>query len=103
MPATVDGLIRGAELYDGNGSPAELADVAIEAERIAEIGSLGSISGRLEIDARGFAFAPVSSTFISTMILQRSRIGTWALSRAVASPRQSLAIAAPVPCHLQPS
>jgi N-acyl-D-amino-acid deacylase len=58
MPATVDVLIRGAEVYDGNGSPAELADVAIEAERIAEIGSLDSMSGRLEIDASGFALAP---------------------------------------------
>ncbi|MGI9201359.1 MAG: N-acyl-D-amino-acid deacylase family protein [Woeseiaceae bacterium] len=58
MPATVDVLIRGAEVYDGNGNQAELADVAIEADRIADVGSLDSMSGRLEIDARGFALAP---------------------------------------------
>lgn len=58
MPATVDVLIRGAEVYDGSGNQAELSDVAIEADRIAEIGSLDSMSGRLEIDARGFALAP---------------------------------------------
>ncbi|MGI9410137.1 MAG: D-aminoacylase, partial [Hyphomicrobiaceae bacterium] len=58
MPATVDVLFRGAEVYDGSGNQAELADVAIEADRIAEIGSLDSMSGRLEIDAQGFALAP---------------------------------------------
>ena len=58
MPATVDVLIRGAEVFDGSGNQAEPADVAIEADRIADIGSLDSMSGRLEIDARGFALAP---------------------------------------------
>lgn len=58
MPATVDVLIRGAEIYDGSGNQAVPGDVAIEADRIAEIGSLDATSGRVEIDAQGLALAP---------------------------------------------
>lgn len=58
MPATVDVLIRGAQVFDGNGNQPQLADVAIESDRIADVGSLDSVSGRIELDGHGFALAP---------------------------------------------
>ena len=58
MPATVDVIIRGAEVFDGSGTQSFIADVAIESDRIAAIGSLDSTPGRLEIRADGFALAP---------------------------------------------
>jgi N-acyl-D-amino-acid deacylase len=53
-----DVLIRGATVYDGTGAPPVVADVAIDGERIAAVGSLPAARGRTEIDARGLAVAP---------------------------------------------
>ena len=58
MSKTVDVLIRGAQVFDGTGRQPEVADIAIEADRIANIGSLDSTSGKLEIDGTDFALAP---------------------------------------------
>jgi N-acyl-D-amino-acid deacylase len=52
-----DVVIRGAELYDGTGDTPREADVAIEGDRIAQVGSVAG-SGEHEIDARGLALAP---------------------------------------------
>ena len=52
-----DLLIREAELYDGSGAPPRTADVAVEGDRIADVGSLGG-EARREIDGRGLALAP---------------------------------------------
>jgi len=52
-----DLVIRGGKLVDGTGGPAREADVAVEAGRIAAVGSaLGA--GREEIDARGKLVTP---------------------------------------------
>jgi len=52
-----DLVIRGGTLYDGTGSPGEIADLAIDGERITQVG--GTIGeGKREIDATGLAVAP---------------------------------------------
>ncbi len=53
-----DVVIRGGTVYDGSGWPAFAADVALRADTIAAIGSLGADRGRTEIDAAGLAVAP---------------------------------------------
>src|SRR3954454_11683603 len=53
---TFDLSIRDALLLDGSGRPPRIADVHIEGERIALIGS--GPSGKREIAARGRALAP---------------------------------------------
>ncbi|UCH48893.1 MAG: amidohydrolase family protein, partial [Betaproteobacteria bacterium] len=53
-----DVLIRNALVYDGSGEPPTEADVAVESDRIARIGSLDSGSAKLEIDATGLALSP---------------------------------------------
>jgi N-acyl-D-amino-acid deacylase len=45
-------------VYDGSGSPGVAADVAIQGDRIAAIGSLTGARGRTEIDVEGLAVAP---------------------------------------------
>jgi N-acyl-D-amino-acid deacylase len=58
MSQSYDVLIRGAQVYDGNGAPPVSADVAIAGERIAAIGSLGSSTAKIDIDASGLALSP---------------------------------------------
>ncbi|MBB3117148.1 N-acyl-D-amino-acid deacylase family protein [Pseudoduganella violacea] len=63
MPSTPssDLLIHDAEVYDGSGSPAFRADVAVRAGRIAAIAAAGSLQlppGARLIDAQGLALAP---------------------------------------------
>jgi N-acyl-D-amino-acid deacylase len=59
--ATYDLLIRNGTLYDGNGGPGFVADIAIRGDRIAGISNPG---GKIEgdaaevIDARGLAVSP---------------------------------------------
>ncbi|MDX2429097.1 MAG: D-aminoacylase [Xanthomonadales bacterium] len=53
-----DIIIRGGSLYDGSGGPAKIADVAIDGDRITEIGDLEGHTGRREVDAKGLAVAP---------------------------------------------
>jgi N-acyl-D-amino-acid deacylase len=53
-----DAVIRNGTIYDGSGSAPFAGDVAIRGDTIAAIGSLGSASGRMEVDAKGLAVAP---------------------------------------------
>ena len=53
-----DIVYRGATLYDGSGGPATTADVAVEGDRVAEIGSISAGASRT-VDASGLALAPV--------------------------------------------
>ncbi len=53
-----DLIIRNGTVYDGLGSPAEAADVAINGDRIAAIGDLSGARADEEIDATGLAVSP---------------------------------------------
>jgi len=56
---TVDILIRGAQVFDGGGSPALEADIAIDSGKLVAVGGdPASQSARRLIDARGLAAAP---------------------------------------------
>lgn len=58
-PAVVhDIIIRGGTVYDGSGSPARVADIAIDSQKITFVGDLKNQSARQEVDARGLAVAP---------------------------------------------
>jgi N-acyl-D-aspartate/D-glutamate deacylase len=52
-----DLLIKGGRIYDGSGLPSYLGDVAVEGDRIAEVGRLGN-SARRVVHADGLAVAP---------------------------------------------
>lgn len=53
-----DVIIRGGTVYDGSGGEPYTADIAINADSIQTIGTLGNERGRIEIDAGGLAVAP---------------------------------------------
>jgi N-acyl-D-amino-acid deacylase len=53
-----DVVIRNGVIYDGSGSPPSRGDLAIDHDKITAVGPLGSVRGRIEIDARGQAIAP---------------------------------------------
>ena len=73
---SLDVIFRGAEVYDGAGNAAQTADVGVQNDRIAAIGSLDGSTGALDIDASGLALCPgLSRTRIT--ILPRWRIRTW--------------------------
>jgi N-acyl-D-amino-acid deacylase len=57
MHAAHDVVIRGGTVYDGSGGAPIDADVAIDGDRIAKIGTV-SERGRAEVDAAGLAVAP---------------------------------------------
>jgi N-acyl-D-amino-acid deacylase len=57
MHAAHDVVIRGGTVYDGSGGTPFPADVAIDGDRIAAIGTVKE-RGRAEIDAGGLAVAP---------------------------------------------
>ena len=52
-----DLVIRGGTIYDGTAAPPRSADIAIDGDRIVQIGR-GLPAGATEIDARGMAVAP---------------------------------------------
>ena len=52
-----DTVIRGGTVYDGSGGAPFTGDVAIDGDRIADVGTVEG-SGRNEIDASGMAVAP---------------------------------------------
>ncbi len=52
MTAAYDLVIRGGELFDGEGGPPRVADVAIKDGLIASVGEVAG-QGAREIDARG--------------------------------------------------
>ncbi|HWA58963.1 MAG TPA: D-aminoacylase [Gemmatimonadales bacterium] len=53
-----DVVIRHGTVYDGTGSPGEVADLAIQGDSIVAIGELGRATGKVEVDATGLAVAP---------------------------------------------
>ena len=53
-----DVIIRGGSIYDGSGAAPVVTDLAIDGDRITQIGNLDKRSGRSEIDAKGLAVAP---------------------------------------------
>ncbi len=53
-----DVIIRGGTLYDGSGAAPLVIDLAIDGDRVTQIGNLDKHSGRSEIDAKGLAVAP---------------------------------------------
>ncbi len=56
--AHYDTILRGGTVYDGNGGEPFVADIAINGERIANIGDLGDAEGDIEIDVAGLAVSP---------------------------------------------
>jgi N-acyl-D-amino-acid deacylase len=54
----VDLLVRGGTIYDGNGQPPKVGDVAIKNDRIAAVGDVGRVAAHHVIDADGLAVAP---------------------------------------------
>ena len=57
-PVEHDLILRGGSVIDGSGSPAVVADVAIDGDRIAAVGELSDRRGRREIDVAGLTVAP---------------------------------------------
>src|SRR5262245_22497681 len=57
MPRTYDLILRGATVIDGTRAPRFEADIAVEGDRIAEVGSVSS-KARQEIDAKGKIVSP---------------------------------------------
>jgi len=55
---TYDIVIRGGEIYDGNGGAPYVGDVAISGDRIAYVGPHKPLSARQVIDATGRAVSP---------------------------------------------
>jgi N-acyl-D-amino-acid deacylase len=53
-----DKIIRNGLVYDGRGGKPYKADIAINADTIAEIGNLSGSKGKEEIDVHGMAVAP---------------------------------------------
>jgi N-acyl-D-amino-acid deacylase len=55
-----DMIIRNGKIYDGSGLPPYIGDIAIEGQIIAEIGkgSLTTVQGKVELDAKEMAVAP---------------------------------------------
>ena len=53
-----DWILRGGEVIEGSGRPRFRADVAIEGERIAEVGVVDRATGAREIDVSGKVVAP---------------------------------------------
>ena len=53
-----DLLLRGGEIIDGTGSPARRADVAVDGNRIQEIGALGDLEAARTLDCSGRIVTP---------------------------------------------
>jgi N-acyl-D-amino-acid deacylase len=51
-------LIRNAVVVDGTGAKPRLADVRVDGDRIAAVGSLDPVDGETTVDARGLTLAP---------------------------------------------
>jgi N-acyl-D-amino-acid deacylase len=53
-----DLIIRNGTLYDGSGNPRITGDVAINGDKIVNVGKLADAAGKTELDAKGLAVAP---------------------------------------------
>ncbi|MBY0336706.1 MAG: D-aminoacylase [Acetobacteraceae bacterium] len=58
MTLRCDLVIRNATVFDGTGAARYRADLAVQGDRIAAMGDLGSAQGLREVDAKGMALAP---------------------------------------------
>ncbi|MCL2330879.1 MAG: D-aminoacylase, partial [Phycisphaerae bacterium] len=58
MAHSYDILIRGGDVYDGGGGPAQRIDVGIIGDRLALLGDAGAARASIEIDAAGLAVSP---------------------------------------------
>src|SRR5512138_1718838 len=56
--ASYDVILRGGHVVDGSGRPAFVADVAIQGERLAQVGELSRAKAVREIDVTGLIVAP---------------------------------------------
>lgn len=53
-----DVIIKGGEVYDGDGGPAVKEDIGVRADRIAAVGDLSGAEARVVVDASGLAVSP---------------------------------------------
>jgi N-acyl-D-amino-acid deacylase len=53
-----DLIIRNGTIVDGSGAPGVAGDVAVQGQKIAVVGALGSATATTEVDARGLTIAP---------------------------------------------
>lgn len=60
-----DTVLRGGLIVDGSGEEPFVGDVAIEGDRIVEIGEPGTLSGKQVIDVEGLAVAPGFTNVLS--------------------------------------
>src|SRR5215472_844016 len=58
LPQQYDVLIRGGAILDGKGGPGVKADLAIQGDRIAAIGTLANATAARTVDASGLIVAP---------------------------------------------
>jgi N-acyl-D-amino-acid deacylase len=86
-PAAYNVVIRGGQVYDGNGGPPVIADVAVKGDRIAAIASHLSGHGATEVDARGKAVTP---GFIN--MLAHPEISLFADGRALSDLQQGVTL-----------
>ena len=56
--AQYDVVLRNGQVFDGSGAAPFSGDVAIQGDRIADVGVLGNVRGRAEVDVKGMAIAP---------------------------------------------
>ena len=71
-----DVILRHGTIYDGSGGRPFVGDVALKADRIAAVGTLGAARAAREIDATGLAIAPGFINMLSqsqTALLQDGR------------------------------
>ena len=57
-PVEHDLILRGGSVIDGSGSPARVADVAIDGDEIAAVGDLSDRAAKREIDVSGLTVTP---------------------------------------------
>lgn len=57
-PTEYDLLIKNATIYDGSGEKPTVGLVAINGDKIADVGNLENVKGKKEIDAKGMAVSP---------------------------------------------
>ncbi len=75
-PIEHDLILRGGSVVDGSGSPAVIADVAIDGDLIAAVGDLADRKARREIDVSGLTVAPGFINMLSwanTSLIQDGR------------------------------
>lgn len=53
-----DLIIRGADVYDGTGSPPQRTDIAVTGDRIAAVGDLSGSTTKKEVDGSGLSLSP---------------------------------------------